>query len=283
MFYLLLFIAGLFGGFVGGLIGIGGGIIFILILPAALAQIGVPAEELTQYQVANSLFAMVFSSLAANYSQIKAKNFFPKEVAIIGASAVVSSLILQYTVVNTPLYDKHSFNIVVLVLLSYMLLRTLIFARREGTVTPALLPRKKLVWVGLVSGSVTSLSGLGGGIVIIPLLNTLLKLPVKAANSISMGVIGISALVVTVSNLYAVPRLPFHHYNVGYIIFPVALALSAGVISTGSLGVRVSKKLPAYAISYIFSGFIGITILKTLWELGAFKAFNRLFSVLFCI
>lgn len=267
-FYFLLYLAGLFGGFIGGLIGIGGGIVFILILPQALAYLGVPAAELTQYQVANSLFAMVFSSLVANISQIKARNFYPRQVMFIGAAAVFTGLLVQHYIVNTTWYSKEAFNIVMLVLLVYMLFRTLVFAHHNGTAEVTELPVQRLLLVGLVSGSVTSLSGLGGGIVMIPMLNTMLRLPVKAANSISMGVIGISALVVTIKNLYAVPRLPFHDYNIGYIIFPVALALSLGTVTTGSLGVLVSKKLPSYAISYTFSVFIGITILKTIWELG---------------
>jgi uncharacterized membrane protein YfcA len=48
-FYLLLFLAGLAGGMISGLLGVGGGLIYILILPIAFSYIGIPNQEIAQY------------------------------------------------------------------------------------------------------------------------------------------------------------------------------------------------------------------------------------------
>ncbi|MES2389237.1 MAG: sulfite exporter TauE/SafE family protein [Bacteroidota bacterium] len=266
-FYILLFLTGLLGGFIGGLIGVGGGIIFIIILPQALTHLGVQPAELAQYQIANSLVAMMAASFSANYTHIKGKNFWPKQIVSISVTAMLTGLLTQYYIVNTPYYDKTTFNIIILILLGYMVLRTIMFARSPGTAQPGDIPAYKLSLVGLVSGVVTSLSGLGGGIIIIPLLNTVFKLPVTAAQSISMGTIGIMATAVSIGNVFAHPAGPHIAGSYGYIVLPVALPLAFGVALTSSLGVTTSKKLPSHVISYTFSAFIMLTILKTIWEL----------------
>ena len=59
--YLLLIAAGAIGGFMSGLIGVGGGIIFVPILTYFLSRLGYADEVLVKAVLANSLFAIIFN------------------------------------------------------------------------------------------------------------------------------------------------------------------------------------------------------------------------------
>jgi len=270
--FLFLFVAGLVGGFLGGLLGIGGGIIYIIVIPVSLQHLGVPPDELVQYTIANSIVASLFSALSANYFLIRTKNFYPLEVVIIGFFGVVSSLLVLHGVVNTHWYSRSTFNVVIVLLLLYMLLKTLANAVK---VLPAENVEQedrglRLGLAGLASGAVSALSGLGGGIVIIPILNSVFKMDIKKANSISLGVIGITSFTMALSSMLEAPLHPFHFYNVGYVIFPVVLALSLGVIIASPFGMKAGNVLSSRTISYLFSFFLALVILRKIIEIAAF-------------
>ncbi len=265
--FLFLLIAGLLGGFIAGLVGIGGGIVYVFVIPIALGFMGVPDAEIAQYTIANSIFAIFFASTSANYTLIKMNNFHYLPVLIIGLFSIITSLLTLQFVVNTDWYDVKKFNVVVILLLIYMLIFTLANAKKNYR-----FPLKKLrIWqlaiVGLSSGIVASVSGLGGGIVIIPLLNSLMKADIKKASAVSSGVIMITSLTMTIFNMTEKTRFPFDNYNIGYIVFPVGLTLAAGVIFTSPLGVRTAAKLSPKTISYIYASILGIVIIRKIIEL----------------
>jgi uncharacterized membrane protein YfcA len=266
-YFIFLFFTGLAGGFLGGLLGIGGGLLFIVILPIALQQVGVPEAELAQYIIANSLFATFFSSLTANYIYIKRKTFHLREVMIIGVFSIITSVVMLKTVVNTSWYSKDVFDNIIIILLMYLLLRTFLNARkavvedkdtRKSTVLLSL--------VGLAGGTVAPLSGLGGGIVLIPILNSFLKYDVKKANAISLGVIGVTSSFITIFNLIETPKYDYDYYNAGYIVFPIAIALSLGVIIGSPYGISTSRKVSSQAISYVFSCLLVLIIIRKVME-----------------
>ena len=86
---ILLILSGLIGGFLAGMLGVGGGIIYILILPSALSNAGVCDEQLVAYTIANSLFAIFIASFSANIRSILNNTFMYKEVLSIGVLNVI--------------------------------------------------------------------------------------------------------------------------------------------------------------------------------------------------
>lgn len=252
--------------------GIGGGIIYIVVIPVTLQRLGVPMQELVQYTIANSIVASLFSSLSANYYLLKNRNIYLTEVLLIGGFGVVSSLLVLHSVVNTHWYSRGTFNVVIVLLLLYMLLKTLMHAAQKLPVenTESEGRKLRLGLAGLASGAVSALSGLGGGVVIIPVLNSVFKMDIKKASSISLGVIGITSLTMALSSMLEVPMYPFHFYNVGYVIFPVALTLSAGVLIASPLGIKAASTIPSRIISYLFSFFLALAILRKIVEIIAF-------------
>ena len=264
--YLLLFLAGLFGGFVAGLIGIGGGIIYVLVIPEALHALGVPPTEVAQYTIANSLFAIFAAAAVVNYRHIQVK-FYYREIFIIGICSSIASILSLHYIVNTHHYSLFYYNLVTLVFIIFLFINTLIKINstkqhiERSSSTPIFL------LIGIVGGIISSFSGLGGGIVVIPLLCSLMKFDIKKASIISSGVIMVTSFFSTIYNIGEAPLHPLNIWHWGYIIFPISLALIFGVLLSSSYGVLWSKKLSSRSISYIYSVLLFCIIVKKSIEL----------------
>lgn len=265
MIYVLLFGAGILGGFLSGLLGIGGGIIFIFVLGEAFYQLGVPEEVIHQYVIANSFFAILFSSLAANITLIRIKEFYLKYVLLVGGASIVCALLIQQFFVNTANYRKGAFDIFVIVLLVLMLIKTLMKNLSNKADQPLQqVSSIKYILGGMAGGIVATLSGLGGGVIMVPLLNAVFQLNYKTARSISLGVIFLTALSVTVRNMTYPTTMP---HSIGYVSYAITPAVIAGVLISAPLGIYMSRKMKASTISYIYSFFLILFIVKKSIEL----------------
>lgn len=266
--YLLLFLMGLIGGFLAGLIGIGGGVMYVLVLPYLLNAMGYPSSEIVQLTIANSIFGTMFAALSGNIALWKKGEFYFKEVLSIGFFGTLVSLGLLYFFVNTPAYQKTEFNLVVILLMIVIVWRTLRQANIERVKGEE---RKTGVMgfslVGSAAGAVAALSGLGGGTVIVPVLNTGFKMTMQKAKSISLGVIFITSLSLTLMNIFTATSFgELNHYS-GYIVWPLALILSLGVVIASPIGVSVARKLSGKTISYIFVVFVMVVIVDKFIQL----------------
>jgi uncharacterized membrane protein YfcA len=266
--FIILVVSGILGGLLAGLLGIGGGIVFLLILSFALPNIGVPPEELVQYKIANSIVGVFFATLSANLSLIKLKQFYGKQVLIVACGSVLFSLLALHFVVNTLWFTVEKFNIIIIILLMYMLFRVIRqVSRNTSEVDRRLISKKKYFFSGAMGGFIASLSGLGGGVIMVPIFYTVFKLNYNIAKSISIGVITITAFFMTIKNLLSTPENVFSEYHIGYVIPQISLILSLGVIIGGNLGVSLGQKISSRTTTVIYSLFLLVFITKKAFEL----------------
>ena len=104
----------------------------------------------------------------------------------------------------------------------------------------------RLVLIGLIAGVFSAVFGVGGGILIVPLLIVLLSLPVRQATATSLGAIGLTALAGAV--LYAVRG----EVDVAYAAL-VGLPAVAGVLA----GTTLQQRLPVRSLTGAFALLIG--------------------------
>ncbi len=257
----MLFIMGLAGGLLAGLIGIGGGVMYILVLPYLLIGMDFPEQEIVQYTIANSIFGTMFAALSGNVALIKRGEFYWREIVSIGVFGAISSILLLYLLVNTPNYNKELFNYVVIVIMVFIAIRTLVQSNRPtGGVFEKRVSKFALGLIGVSAGSISALSGLGGGTAIIPILNSGLKISMHKAKAISLGVIFITAFSLSIFNLLERPMTDFVNQSTGYIVWPLALMISFGVVIGSPLGVILARRLSNKLISYIFVLFVLVVI-----------------------
>jgi uncharacterized membrane protein YfcA len=105
----------------------------------------------------------------------------------------------------------------------------------------------RLVVIGLIAGLFSALFGVGGGIVIVPLLILLVGLDGRVAAGTSLAAIGITALVGTI--FYAFEG----HVDVAHAAL-VGLPAAAGAVAGSTIQQRVSARTLSLAFAGLLVG-----------------------------
>lgn len=253
---------GIVGGLIAGMLGLGGGIFYILIFPYLMSSRGVPAEAIPQFVIANSLFGIMIAS-GMSIIVYKKKGIFPwKEIIGIGlASSIVAYFSLNIIVLQ-PWFSKTIFNIFIIFLMLYILLKMYldlkIEKKEDGKITLT-----EGLFSGGISGFVSALSGLGGGIIIIPLLTMRFRISLTKAKTISLAMIFLSSLTMTINNLIAKPsQFTVDVSTIGYIIPTCIIPISVGVLIGSPLGVILSSRLNRKYLDLIFMAFVLLVLIE---------------------
>ncbi len=101
-----LLILGGIGGLLAGMLGIGGGIIYVLLFSHYLPLTGIPSHLIVPAIVANSMFAIFFAGISGSYKHYKNKNFHPKQFLIIGSAASIASIFFSHLIINVNWYTQ---------------------------------------------------------------------------------------------------------------------------------------------------------------------------------
>jgi uncharacterized membrane protein YfcA len=247
-FFVLLMI-GLLGGTLAGFLGVGGGIIFVPTLFELAQKLGLNGKQALVFTIANSLVLTLVSGLSGSYKQYKTHNFFWRTSAIMGIAGALASVLVAVYIVPQAWYDKGIFAKT----FSAMLLLGVYKIWSKSVVNTKNLPENtfKIAIIGAFAGGIAALSGLGGGIVMIPLMTVLLGYPIKKATSVSLGaIVPISVAMVVYYSLQknTIPT----PYGVGIIDFLSILPLAIGVVVGAPRGVALSSKLPETFVRYTF-------------------------------
>jgi uncharacterized protein len=105
----------------------------------------------------------------------------------------------------------------------------------------------KLLVIGLVAGLFSAIFGVGGGIVLVPLLIIVVGLDGKVAAGTSLATIGVTALAGTI--LYGVEG----HVEVAHAAL-VGLPATLGAVA----GTAIQQRLSARALSLAFAGLLAV-------------------------
>jgi len=264
---LWLVLAGFIGGILAGLLGIGGGIIYVLILPYALEGAGILPEYLAQFTIANSIFGVLFASLTTNYLNIRNHDFYLKEAFWVGIPGATFAVLILKTIVTQPWFSVSYFYGVLVLFLGYMLISLFIKKDQEKKVPVSKNKELKLSLAGMAGGALAAATGLGGGAAAVPILTTQLHMNIKKARSISLFMIFITALTLTIFNLLENPGIQNLPYQVGYIYFPTALPVTIGVLLGSPIGSKLGRMWSSKTIKILFGIFILIVMVEKLIQL----------------
>ncbi|MDZ7878463.1 MAG: sulfite exporter TauE/SafE family protein [Saprospiraceae bacterium] len=283
-----LFVLGCFGGFLFGMVGIGGNVLYIPIFSYFLTQIGFHDEELSRAIIANALFVLVFTGTAVSWQQFKVGNFFLKEILLTASTGVTAAFLISYLIKSGNWYDKKTFDVVFTGLLFFTLLRLFTSKKKEETnensihikenvenLLPLMLSASLTVFsnfsqkkypfllVGTIAGTLTAFSGLGGSIIMIPLFTEFVGLTMKKAHSISVGVVPLLALTISTFYFFGKPSVfPLPLTQFGYLNLGMAAPVIVGSMLTSPFGVRAAHKVKPYTQKMVFATIVGIVLLK---------------------
>ena len=103
----------------------------------------------------------------------------------------------------------------------------------------------KLVLIGLVAGFMSALFGVGGGIVVVPLLILLLAYTPHVATGTSLAAIAVTALAGTITFAVA-----------GEVELAHALLVGLPAAAGATLGATLQQRVRARELSYLFAAFL---------------------------
>ena len=179
MHLLLLAVLGLSGGVLSGLVGVGGGIIFVPVLVYA-------AGWEIQEAVAASLVLIIFSSLSGTLRNLRGENPVEWRVAatlsVMTAPAALVGVLVSYVFGTTVVEAAFA---VLLLVLAYPTAR----GRSEQEAGTRKLPLPLILLASVGIGILAGLLGVGGGALLVPLMVLGFGSSTKTAASNSLAVI----------------------------------------------------------------------------------------------
>ena len=131
--------------------------------------------------------------------------------------------------------------------------------------------KAKAFFFALLGGLVSGSTGLGGGIVLVPLMIAVLHMPLRwiavyANVCMAMGTF-FGVLSYTFRPLLLPPPPPFSesflgHFQVGCINWGIVFLFALGALTTSKMGMRLHKRPPESVIRFAFSSFLLISALR---------------------
>lgn len=247
--YLLIAAIGLVAGVLGGLLGIGGSVIMIPGL-ALLLHIADP-ESQHLYQAA-AMGANVAVSLPAALRHKRAgavrQDVF-RPVFISAAIAIILGVLLSNMVPG--LWLRRAFALFLLWTGATNLLR-LVRGRPDYPEDQARVTTARTATTGGVMGAAAGLLGIGGGVVGIPLMQTLMRLPLRNCIGVSSAVMVLTACV---GAFLKVTTLGPHGYSPWTALLLTALLTPTAIIGS-RIGAAMTHALPLTWVRIAMTGLL---------------------------
>jgi hypothetical protein len=247
---------GLCGGFLSGLLGLGGAIFMIPLLLYIPPLLGVGRFDMKQ--VAAVSMVQVLSASLTGVIVHHRNRFVNKSLLLTmglcnAAGNLAGSLYSQHT--------KSSFLLAVFATLAVIAAVAMFIPKREQgqDIAPEDLQYTKplAMAVSLVIGVFGGMVGAPGAFIYIPVMIYLLNIPTRIVIGSTLGIVFLGAVTGTIGKMMT-----------GQILWPEALALVAGTVPGAQVGGTVSKKVNTKYLRAAIAVIIAITGLRMWYELS---------------
>lgn len=249
-------------GVIAGLLGVGGGTI---LLPLFRLAFGLSPLECT----ATSLFTIIPTSTSGALSHVRNKTCIPKLGLVMGLGGACTSWIGVNLAHISPSWAVMLAAALAIGYSAITMFRKALAAPKEsgsvavragkadsgasGPESSAIpeapeLDSKRLAFafgIGAVAGLASGYIGLGGGFLMVPLMLSLLNMPMKLTSGTSLIAIAILALPATVTQ-----------FLLGNVDLLVGIAVACGSIPGATFGAKLTKRVPERTLRFAFAGLL---------------------------
>ncbi len=263
-----LLLIGLIAGIIAGLLGVGGGIIFTPVLFFLFTEEGVNDPVL--WTIGTGLLCTCVASIGGSIRQKLQDNIFLHEslrVGILGSIGVFAGKLI----IISPYYSDRIFVIVfvtLLVIVSVMMFmrgrdKNLEDERKYEDITYS-----KSFFVGGIGGLIASLAGVGGGGIMVPIMNLVYKQPFRKAVSISsLAIVLITFSGVVQLTAYEVNEVPISPYFWGYVDFGAAFPLVVAGLVGGFAGAHFNHRIGRKKLQWGFALLALAMAIRLVWTI----------------
>lgn len=253
MIFLLLIILGIVAGFLAGFFGIGGGLLFTPIFFLMFSHQGL--ENPVAWTIGTSLFCTFIASLSSTLQQFRQQNLYLRQglkIGLMGAAGVY----IGKLIVEAPFYTETVFVMFFALLL--VVVAYLFYKRGSGAVIiedkPDKIGWKKSTVTGGLGGFVAALAGIGGGSVMVPIMNLWYRVGLLRAVSIS----SLAIVIISLSGwlqfaLFTDGSGAVTGFTIGSVDFGTSFPVIIGAFTGGIIGARINNKVSDKTVQIGFS------------------------------
>lgn len=253
---------GLFVGFFAGLLGIGGGLILVSLMVYLFTLQGFPVDRVLHLALGTSMASIIFTSIASLRAHHK-HGTVRWDILRAAVPGLISGTLIG-TLVADQFKSKY-LAIFFVVFVYYSALR--MFANTKPKPTRQLPGKAGMSATALIVGLVSSLVGVGGGVMTIPLMS-LCNVPMRqaigtsAALGLPIAVAGSAGFILTGLDKDHLPAM-----SLGYVYLPALIGIVVGTFVTVPLGARMTQRMPVTTLRRIFAVILFILATRMLWSL----------------
>jgi len=244
-------------GILAGLLGIGGG---LLIVPALIYMLqhflGIGVEHGMPIAIATSLSTVIFTGLSSARTHYSFGNMDTNVVTMCALGIVFGASFGAYFATQiTGILLQRIFAALVIVIALQM-----IFGRNRTS--NHTLGKPTLASIGVGSGFISALMGIGGGAIMVPLLvwfqlNIKKAIGCAALCGVVIAIVGTLSFIINGWNASYLPS-----YSLGYVYLPATLGIVITSMITARIGAKLTAKLDTRKLKRIFAIFLVIVSIR---------------------
>jgi len=231
---------GAFAGLIGVMLGLGGGVFMIIFFILAL---NIPAHQ----AVALSLLVVIASSSMGGSVYVRDKITNVKLAMVLETCTVTGAVLGVFLALAMPASYVQFILGAVLFFTSFMMLRggrvveTPVVTKdrltvsgefyddnRGQTVKYSAIRMKIGLFFSLIAGAISGIIGIGGGVIMVPIMNLVMKIPMKASAATSNFMVGVTAA-----------ASAFLYLNRGFVNLYMAVPSVLGIMIGAYIGTRL--------------------------------------------
>jgi uncharacterized membrane protein YfcA len=269
VFYLaVLLLTGLFVGFASGLLGVGGGFIMGPVQFFLLTSIGLDATIAIRVAFGTSLAVILPTAFSGAIGHRRKGAVEFKPALLLGLTGFIGGIFGALMATNAPVEILRIIAGIVILFSAFWMLKP------HKTTKVGEISHQNFLFLfwGLIGGVSSGLLGIGGGVIMVPVLTLLLRFNIHKAigtSTVFILIASVGGVLIYVMQGLSVPGLP--PYSIGYVNLVQLLALAATSIPLAQIGVKAAHKIPERELKYVF---IIILIYTGLKMIGVFDWFN---------
>lgn len=260
-----LILIGVLGGLIAGSMGVGGGIIFTPVLYFLFESEGI--ENSVQWSISSGLLCTFVAASTSTIRQAIHKNLFIKEGVLLGIFGALG-ISLGKQILTSGFYQREQFAVLFSLVLFYA---AFMMFKRGKTIDDELnvdleFSKQGTIITGGIGGVIASLAGVGGGGVMVPIMNLIYKVPFKKAVSISH--LGMTILIFTGVVQLALEPINLSGmspYYFGYVDVGAALPLAFGGLIGANFGTVLNHKINRQYLQWGFAILASAMAVRLLW------------------
>ena len=123
-----------------------------------------------------------------------------------------------------------------------------------------------LVAIGIAGGAMTSMLGIGGGLIAVPALLYIARLPIRTVAPTSLVSVGLATLSGMLSYMTAPNPPPVSSFMAGWLDLRMAIPLALGAVCTVPLGVHLNRASKPATLYWVFSFLLVCVGVRLIWQ-----------------